>query len=593
LTAWLQQLHLRKKIILMFVLFIVLPILLIDWVIAVRVETVTKDQVGNTLLQLVKTNHLTLDRVITAQDETTQRLMNTLETQQMLGTAELEEGERFERFIKMDALLSKYSTTELGYSFFIPDERQNYFFSPDPSLRIKGVYYIRNPHDYSWFQDAYDVKGKGILEVIKQFGINPTGIKTVAYIRQMNSISQGDAPIGVLVVSGMDTLLRNDMITDNSMQGGTISLLSDKNVVLAGTTDEPIGTVAQLPDRLANVVSGFVTANIDGTNRLFVVHHSLESHTKLLYSVPLSALLSEHASVQRLMHVVMFVYFVILFICIFYFFRAILRPLSKLAHLMRAYEPGNKLPVILFSNRKDEIGILEDRFGRMMERLNQTIHDRYVLEIKQIEAELTILQSQINPHLLYNTLESIYWKTTIEGAPVSATMIRDLSLLMRIGLSRGNIMIPISEELKHVEAYLRLQLRRYEYAYEVDLQIDEEATDYLIPKVILQPLVENAILHGIKHMDNEGRISISVQKNGGLIEITVADNGYKAVDLEKIRNILNNNGGQMGYGITNVQKRIKLQFGEPYGLTYSQRPEGGTKVTLVMPAIVDESNQSA
>lgn len=592
MTSWVHRLNLRQKLMLMFIFFIVLPIILIDWTIAIRVEGATQKQVGRTMQQLVKANHLTLDRVLLSMDEATQRLMNSTETQRMLVSADLSESERFDRFIDMDTLLSKYSSSEFGYSLFIPDEHQTYFFSPDPSMRTSGVFYIRSPMDYDWFQQAYDAKGKGSVKAISKFGINPHGDKTVAYIRQMNSISQGDKPIGVLVVTGMNTLLKRDMVTVNLPEKSRILLLNENNQILSGSADEALGVEAQLPGQVGSLKDGFITARVSGVEWLYVSHLSPDSQTKLLYAVPLSAILSEHASIQRNLHVVMLVYFVLLFISIIFFFREILRPLSKLAYYMRSYEPGKQMPM-LHLNRNDEIGILSDRFEKMTERLNETIHDKYVLEIKQIEAELTILQSQINPHLLYNTLESIYWKTTFEGAPESAEMIKDLSMLMRIGLSSGKLMIPIREELTHLEAYMRLQLKRYDYSYQAFWDIDDSAAGCLIPKVILQPLVENAILHGIKHMGNEGELSISVKKNGGLVEISVEDNGFKPVDYDKIRMILEDSIPNNSYGIRNVDKRIKLHFGEQYGLEYAPRPGGGTRAVIVVPAVSGDNQTAA
>jgi two-component system sensor histidine kinase YesM len=225
----------------------------------------------------------------------------------------------------------------------------------------------------------------------------------------------------------------------------------------------------------------------------------------------------------------------------------------------------------------------------MTKRLNQTIHDKYVLELKQKEAELTLLHSQINPHLLYNTLESIYWRTSIEGDPESAEMIHDLSMLMRIGLSRGKTLIQISEELNHVEAYLRLQLKRYSYSFEINWDIEEATKPYLIPKVVIQPLAENAIIHGIRNMEHEGQLWISIKMHDEQIKIIIEDNGYKSTDLSKLNHILDGIHPDEGFGIKNVNKRIKLHFGNSFGLSYELRPEGGTRAIIIIPATKEES----
>jgi two-component system, sensor histidine kinase YesM len=239
-------------------------------------------------------------------------------------------------------------------------------------------------------------------------------------------------------------------------------------------------------------------------------------------------------------------------------------------------------------NRKDEIGLLNNSFIDMTKRLNQTIHDKYDLEIKQKEVELTILHSQINPHLLYNTLESIYWRTTIEGDSESAEMIHDLSMLMRIGLSRGKTLIQISEELNHVEAYIRLQQKRYNYSFTINWDIEEATKEYLIPKVVLQPLVENAIIHGIRNMEQDGQLWVSIKTVDNELKIVVEDNGYKLTDISKLTKILTDIHPNEGYGIINVNKRIKLHFGESFGLSYELREAGGTRAIIIIPITSEE-----
>jgi two-component system sensor histidine kinase YesM len=587
---WLSKMNLIQKLVVFFTLLIAVPILLAYWIVSVKVAAITEDQMGDTLFQLVKTSHLTLDRDITAVDGTTEKLMTNPQTQQMFDRASYTELDRLNKYLVLDQLLNNYSTKNLNdFSVFIPELSSSYPFAPPSDIKLNGVFFSCDISPGSWFQDAVSAKGSGIIRIMNQLGDNKTGIKTTAYIRGMNNYLDNDMPVGVLVMTGLDMLLRKDLESLKIPKDGQIILLSKGNIVLANTSELQIGSLFTLPQQIFRSSEG-VYIDRDGRDSwLYAIHTSMNSDTKLLFKIPINSIIGEHEAMRHLVNYLMIVYFCILLIATIYFFRHILSPLSRLSRMTRSFEPGRPLTNETKMNRNDEIGLLNNSFIDMTIRLNQTIHDKYDLELKHKEAELTILHSQINPHLLYNTLESIFWRTTVEGNTESAEMIRDLSLLMRIGLSRGKTLIPISEELKHAEAYLRLQLKRNNYDFAIHWDIEEKAKPYLIPKVVLQPLVENAIIHGIRKMDKEGQLWVSIRTNELNIKISIEDNGFKAVDLSKLNDILNGVRSNEGFGIQNVNKRIKLHYGDGYGLSFELRHGGGTRAVLTIPAILEEN----
>lgn len=221
----------------------------------------------------------------------------------------------------------------------------------------------------------------------------------------------------------------------------------------------------------------------------------------------------------------------------------------------------------------------------MARRLNDLIHYKYNMDLKQKEAQLQLLYQQINPHLLYNTLESIYWKSTMEGNTESAEMIKDLSKLMKISLSRGRDLITLGEELEHAGAYMNLQLNRYDYQFTIRWDVPEALLANHVPKITLQPLLENAIIHGIKNMGEDGMIRVSGHLEGDRCRIVIEDNGFRPVNYESIRRLLHDDAPDhsLGYGIRNIQERIRLHFGSRYGLQYEPGEEGGTRVTITIP----------
>jgi two-component system sensor histidine kinase YesM len=271
-----------------------------------------------------------------------------------------------------------------------------------------------------------------------------------------------------------------------------------------------------------------------------------------------------------------------------------MNPLQKLAMFARSHEPGKPFSKSPDRQRNDEVGVLIYSVHNMANRINDMIHDRYDMEIKQKESQLQLLYQQINPHLLYNTLESIYWKSSLEGNSGSAEMIKELSKLMRISLSRGRELITIEEELEHAVAYTSLQQKRYEYGFSIHWKISEEVRQNLIPKITLQPLIENAIIHGVMNMGDDGDIIVSARKSEDNVIITVEDNGYKKIDYSEINQLLKVEQTETasGYGIRNVHRRIQLHFGERYGLHYEAREEEeGTRVTVFIPARTSPETQ--
>ena len=205
------------------------------------------------------------------------------------------------------------------------------------------------------------------------------------------------------------------------------------------------------------------------------------------------------------------------------------------------------------------------------------------------KSELDVLQSQINPHFLYNTLDSITWM--IEGGKneEASFMITQLEKLFRISLSKGHTIIPVRDELLHAKSYMNIQKVRYKNKFEVSFEVDEEIMDYCAVKLVLQPILENALNYGIRELDDFGEIVVGGQKVGEDIIITVSDNGM-GIPENEIPFLLTNTDRVhkkgSGVGLVNVNNRIKILFGERYGLHIESELDEGTVVTIKIPAIV-------
>jgi len=276
-----------------------------------------------------------------------------------------------------------------------------------------------------------------------------------------------------------------------------------------------------------------------------------------------------------------------------FFTSSIARPVIKLRSLMKEAEEGN-LGVRFEGRQEDEIGYLGKSFNTMIEEVQKLLDMVYREQQSKREAELKILQEQIKPHFLYNTLDTIQWMAQEHGAADIVKVVGALTSLFRIGLSRGKEMIRVSDEMEHVRSYLIIQKTRYEDKFDFSVCMDDSVLSLLVLKLTLQPLVENAIYHGIKERRGHGCIKVEAARRDGMLVLRVADDGVgmSAETLASVRALLASppaeKGQKLGYGISNVNERIQLSFGKKYGLSFDSSPDLGTTVEILHPLVTTE-----
>lgn len=271
------------------------------------------------------------------------------------------------------------------------------------------------------------------------------------------------------------------------------------------------------------------------------------------------------------------------------FTSSIAKPISKLRSLMKKTEEGN-FDVHFNSKYSDEIGELGDSFNNMIEEIKKLIELVQIEENNKRKAEIRVLQAQIKPHFLYNTLDTIMWMAQEHNAEDIIELVNALTNLLRIGLNKGKELINISDEIKHVESYLIIQKVRYEDKFDYEINYDEQVLKYKVIKLVLQPLVENAIYHGIKEKRGKGKIIINIKLIDDKICLNIYDNGKGILPnkLKQINNMLTAEREKkptIGYGMFNVNERIRLSFGNKYGLIYKSTYDESTMVEVWHPIL--------
>ncbi|TVR71891.1 MAG: sensor histidine kinase [Spirochaetaceae bacterium] len=269
-------------------------------------------------------------------------------------------------------------------------------------------------------------------------------------------------------------------------------------------------------------------------------------------------------------------------------------PIVGITHKIKEISEGDAdLTRRLDVASNDEVGELCDYFNTFMTKLSRLKEvERRELEMQLRDSQMNALQAQINPHFLYNTLETIRYMIA-DGHGQAVAVVQDLADLLRLSLGHGERYVTVRQELEHVKLYLAIQRVRYENRFDVELDVESRVYDLYTAKFILQPLVENALIHGFRLVESGGIIQIRGWIEQNSVRLSVADNGcgMTPATLRELRNRLRKRRVDGSIGLFNVSERIRLYFGDRYEVQIDSREGSGTQVALRLPLLPIEPEQ--
>lgn len=317
-------------------------------------------------------------------------------------------------------------------------------------------------------------------------------------------------------------------------------------------------------------------------NDISMVYANLKSAPwKVVYIMPLEEYTRKAENIKRLTFYIGMGALLLLLVISELVASLVTKRLSKVTRYVVEVKNGN-FDAVIHDSASDEIGIMTTGLKEMVNNIKHLINEVYRINLEKRDAQLKMIQSQINPHFLYNSLSAINFLVLKGEQKKINQMVKALSTFYRLTLSKGADIIPISDELMHLKAYLEVFRIRMEKSFSVSFDIDEEALNYATLKVILQPMVENIFEHAIGDRTTPINIVISVKTNENDIIFKVIDDGI-GISPQVLNKILSHDAEKVGYGIRNVNDRIRLQFSEPYGVRLFSVPGQGTTVTIVIP----------
>lgn len=438
-----------------------------------------------------------------------------------------------------------------------------------------------------------DVSKKSIQDFVQKAETMPSPMLTEDFIYnreiQFSCIEavkdENGQLLGYMVSNTNERKLYYDYITRWNDEAILEAVLLDpqKNII-ADSGNSSMGTTYPHAGQYQEWMTGKIMEGSDSDN-IYIYRSSVFSEAALFAIVDKSIVIGDLAWIRWFFFGILGIFLVVALMLALYLSQIIYRPLKLLTTTMEDVSGGNlqtRAEVI----SKDEIGEIAVEFNSMLDRIEGLIQCLIEEENKKKDMELEALQYQITPHFMYNTLNSIKFAALLKGDTEIGQAIGDFVELLQAAISKKGTFLTVAEEMHILENYIRLQEFRYGGRFEVKYEVAEEAQECLVPRLILQPLVENALLHGMDMKENEGKLKICAHVNQGRLLLKVIDNG-RGMSQAQIEALLTSKAkkdrGFTAVGIPNIRDRLKLYYKEQGGITYECN-EHGTTALIYLPA---------
>ncbi len=476
---------------------------------------------------------------------------------------------------------------------------------------IESICIVSNSKRFFTFDNNNDTDASNIRSVVKQnytnireevavsngkavwFFNSKNGIVQNAYLIRMIYHKDTYKEIGLLVVQinmeFLDSVLQG--LESEVMQNTTI--LSPDNEVILYKNKAAMDKYEQVIKKIPYNKDSFV----DKKNSIFVAYTTLsDPNWRIVTYIPLNQLYSDVGELRNRIIMLCMVSILILSAVSIIMSFDMIKPINQLVKAMKGMNIDNISDSYIEIERRDELGFLHKTFNNMTKEIDHLVTWIYREQITRKEAEIKALQSQINPHFLFNTLESINWMAQLNNVPEISETVSDLSTLMEASIGRDDRLITIEEEFIYIDKYIALLKRRFEDRLTLIKEVDPKVLYLKIPRLLIQPLIENAVYHGVESSRGKGIISLTARIKEELMVIEVIDNGngISADDLIKLNKGLEMDNDtyfkslsskkNKSIGIDNVNRRIKLFYGEKYGIKIESKLNIYTKVSVTLPA---------
>jgi Predicted signal transduction protein with a C-terminal ATPase domain len=499
-------------------------------------------------------------------------------------------GVQYREYLVLSNIFSsaEMSDTIFRAGIYIPDElnysSNGYHFMKESTLLKRS--------DYKVFEKAA-AKDQIFFTISEDAGFpdQKQPLEIVSLLRQVCSSDGGFTPLCVEQVSVKTAYIQSILKNADTTRAGLVYLMNSRGEIVTSCDSEMLERLKQtdsLPDRNARMQ--WKQWTIDKNKYLVNTQSLPKASWHLVLMLPQKELNQQTQRMNNILLFIAFLIIIVVFVVSYLLAGYYVKRLNYLNRTIHKVQTGD-FDVTLIESDGDEISELLNNFTNMANQLKTLMTEKYLSGRAVQAAEMRALQAQINPHFLYNTLDLINWEAYDHGAPEIAEIARNLALFYRISLNKGRNILTIDEELNHTRAYVAIQNFHFTNAIHMTVEVPEEIKKMTCINIILQPFVENAIMHGIGADPSitECNITISAEMDDRDIRIYIKDDG-KGMEQELIEWVLSANIDKHahGYGVKNINSRLKLCYGDEYGVSFKSIPGEGTTVILLIPALTVE-----
>ncbi|OMD42898.1 cache domain-containing sensor histidine kinase [Paenibacillus odorifer] len=444
----------------------------------------------------------------------------------------------------------------------------------------------------SWFSTMESAEGRPVWSGPGENGSALSGHPVLVQARVIKDYYSLE-DIGYLVVNVKPDLLDQIFWEAATLKKGDILLVNKLGNIVFNKSGEHIGQRTEFPFLENDYAKeqNYYIDNYQGEKSLITF---LPSHNKDWYLAaitPMNLISSESISIRNIAIILSTVSLLSAILFDRYFVRRLVYSINSAVNGMKRVKQGIFTPITTRYRADDESDFLIDGFNRMSTQINELIVQVQTEQGRKKEAEMKALMAQINPHFIYNSLESINSMAVLQGNKDISKMVISLGKLLRISISQNQELIPLQMEFEHVRHYLDIQKFRFEDKFSYIINLSEGLRTFMTQKLIVQPIVENALYHAIEPMEDPGIIEITAYEMGTDMIIIVKDNG-PGFDLAKMMNLWDNEGSghkkysDSGVGLKNVHERLNIRFGSPYGILVCSSPGFGSTIRIRIPKIL-------
>ena len=547
-----------------------------------------ENKVGGMALQNVQQMSKRIDTILEGYEDRSLLVVGNKEIQKQLIGEFHSEMEQIENNNVNTAFLSNLvnSRNDIENIYLLGEKGFSYRYSPKDSFPVYNPY----PYGYSkesWYNQIRDADGQVVY-----FGIRPsmiTGLDSSArpvfcFGRVEKDVSSRGEIIGVLLYE-IDPTEIMGILSEIDYDGSGMNVIIDETGQIVGDKDG-IRLSSMLGIPLSQRQQGIFSKSKDG-EKMLIVYNQLEMNDWTLVGLLRGADLMKEANDIRWYMLSLGVVFSSIGIVLAVIIASTVhRPLHKMIRAMRKAQNGD-FDVRIVDKREDEFGYLFIHFNEMVTRIKELINELYVQKLLEQGLQLKMLGSQINAHFLYNTLDSVHWIARIHKVDDISTMIFGLSKYLRLSLSEGRDEVYVSEVVHLIDSYIMIQKVRYQDKFSLHLNVDESLAEYKALKFIFQPIVENAIYHGLEKKSGKGRLDVTFTQESNCLKFIVTDDGagIESDKLSELQLILlgEESKEDNNFALRNINSQIKIAYGTQYGIEIDSTYGEGTTVTMTIP----------